>query len=193
MAVGGLFLAGLTGSIVSGVFAGWLRYWFGFMVIFHGLVFVLLAIGMFSVLRPARRPGLLWSNQVAWRSAPFFLLAFWAAQGVGLGLAQPVFDPLDYFFQIANGTEGESFVAMTRVRSYTGGMSGLLWVFSSLLDSGLMLVLFATLMRDDESIGPNEPGEDEAHEDSEDPEEPGDQRPGNPSVKPGPGGREERS
>ncbi len=170
-----LFFAGLIGSLLSGLIAGWLRYWLGFMVIFHGLAFALLTTWIFNRLRPAPAPGYLWTNAAAWSSAPVFLAAFWGAQIAGLGLAQPVFDPLQFFLQIAGGSEGESFMAMTRHRTYSGGLTGLFWIFTNLLDSGLMLVFFATMMRDDEETETSTAKADsdvvENDEDDEDAEE----------------------
>ncbi|HNV72847.1 MAG TPA: hypothetical protein PKO06_24275, partial [Candidatus Ozemobacteraceae bacterium] len=161
-----LFLAGLIGSLASGLVAGWLRYWLGFMVIFHGLAFALLATWVFNRLRPTPTPDLLWTNRAAWRSAPVFLLLFWVGQMIGLGLAQPVFDPWQFFWQILAGSEGESFVAMTQHRTYSGGLTGLFWAFTNLLDSGLMLIFFATMMRDDEE--PETSTETEAEGDDDD-------------------------
>lgn len=149
----------LTAAIIAllvGMAAGWLRYWLGFLVILHGAACAGIIGWLFHRARSAPPRNIQESNVRVWRWSLPLLAVFWAGQIVGTGLAQPWFEPLEHFGGIISGTSAETFLAMGSPRSYGGGMSGFLWVFTVLLDAVIMWLLLAVALRDDEVRGRND-------------------------------------
>jgi len=157
-------------ALLVGVAAGWLRYWIGFVVIFHGAACAGIIGWLFHRVRPIPAGNFDESNAQAWRWSFPLIAIFWLGQFAGTGLAQPWFDPLDYYGGILAGKGIETFLAMGQVRSYGGGMSGFMWAFCVLLDAVIMLILTAVFLRDDEP-GARHEGEGNVSEDEADEEE----------------------
>jgi len=148
-------------ALLVGVAAGWIRYWFGFLVIFHGAACAGIIGWLFHRVRPDPT-GTPEANASVWRWTLPLLAVFWAGQIAGIGLAQPWFEPLAYLGGIVAGEGVETFAAMGTVRTYGGGMSGFLWLFSVVLDALVMWILLAVALRDDEKRGKIHAAEGEA-------------------------------
>lgn len=136
-------------TALVGIAAGWLRYWMGFLVIFHGAACAGIIGWLFHRVR-SDPTGSQESNASIWRWTLPLLAVFWAGQIAGIGLAQPWFEPLAYLGGIISGKGVETFAAMGSVRAYAGGMSGFMWLFSVILDALVMWILLAVALRDDE-------------------------------------------
>lgn len=155
-------------TLLVGVAAGWLRYWLGFVVIFHGAACAGIIGWLFHRARSVPPGNAEESNSQAWRWSLPLLVIFWAGQTAGIGLAQPWFEPLEYLGGIVSGNGVETFFAMGETRTYGGGMSGFMWIFCVLLDALIMWILLAVALRDDD---PRKAGAAEEEDDDKEPDE----------------------
>lgn len=144
------FLTAVVLALAVGIAAGWLRYWFGFLVIFHGAACAGAIGWLFHRARSTPPRNFVESNATVWRWSLPLLPVFWAGQLIGTGLAQPWFEPLGYFIDIVSGTSVETFIGVGTTHVYGGGMSGFMWAFCILLDAAVMWLLLAVALRDDE-------------------------------------------
>jgi hypothetical protein len=124
---------------------GWVRYWMGFFVLFQGVIASLLIAWLVGKYVKRSGTGANPSNRLALVMALIWLVVFWAGQVLGLGLAQPWFDPLGYFGRILQGDARETAFGLASTagwaRSFRGGFGGGFWIFLNVLD-GLIMLLF---------------------------------------------------
>lgn len=153
---GRVIAAGLAMSLALGVVTGWIRWWEGFFVLFQGagcgllLAWLIGRIGRQEGKKP-RHPG--------FRPALVLALLWWAAfmagQGVGLGLAQPWFDPLGWLARVWDGksTEFAFGVAATASihRSFAMGASNGFWLILNLIDWFIMIFFLLAMPWSSES------------------------------------------
>ena len=139
------FFLAAAAAALAGVAAGWLRYWFGVcLVVQAGLAALVLGCGVGRLL-PAF--GLAWPQEFRTRLwfAAWLTLVFLASQTVGLGFAQPWFDPLGYFGRILMGRGVEEVSGLSGVGSvlkvFAGSLGGVMWLVLNLVDALLLWVL----------------------------------------------------
>jgi hypothetical protein len=132
-------------SAVIGLGAGWVRYWVGFFVLFQGVIASLLIAWLVGKYVKRSGTGANPSNRLALLMALIWLVAFWAGQVFGLGLAQPWFDALRYFGRILQGDARETAFGLMSTagwaRGFRGGFGRGFWIFLNVLD-GLIMLLF---------------------------------------------------
>lgn len=142
-----VFLAGALVAALAGIAAGWCRYWIGVCLVAQaGLAALVLGYGAGRLLRGL---GLVWPQSFRARLgfAAWLALVFLASQTLGLGLAQPWFDPLGYFGRIASGRAVEAVFGLSGtgrlVRAFAGSAGGWFWLVLNLVDA---LLLWALLL-----------------------------------------------
>jgi hypothetical protein len=160
----------LIAAVIIGLGIGWVRYWMGFLVIFQGLIAAGLINFLFGLMRTPPPHGPALTNEHVWKWSAIGLLFFWSAQIVGVGLAQPWFDPLNFFDTIIKGKGIEAVFGLTQTRGIAAGFSGWMWIFCNALDALIMWVLLAVFLRDTppDADNPGADSDDDADEDDED-------------------------
>ncbi len=153
--VGGMLLA-----LALGAALGWLRYWLGLFVIAQGAVAGLLLPWLLGRLGPCRpalagHPGCAGALGLA----GFWSACFLAGQALGLGLAQPWFDPLGFVSRVLAGRSSEFVFGVAATggihRALAQGARDGFWVVLNLLDLGIMFIflMVTTWNREGKSKG----------------------------------------
>ena len=161
---GSNFLLIFIATLIVGSAIGWVRYWIGFCVIFQGAASAGLIIWAFQSFRNAPPKGSEVSNGQAWGWSVILIPVYCAAQIAGLGIAQPWFEPGEYFLSILKGNSSEAVFGITRTTAFSGGF---LWIFCNGLDAVIMLFILAIGIRDDNS---KRSEADESPEEEDEPE-----------------------
>lgn len=143
-------LAGVIWALALGALTGWIRYYEGLFVLAQGAVCGLLLAWLIA--RAGRRDGK-GPYHPGFRPALTLALLWWGVfmigQGLGVGLAQPWFDPLGWLGRVWDGKSSEfSFgIAATAGihRSFSMGAHGVFWLVLNLIDWLIMFFFLLTM------------------------------------------------
>ncbi|MCB2187182.1 MAG: hypothetical protein KQJ78_12235 [Deltaproteobacteria bacterium] len=144
-------LAGLAAALVLGAAAGWLRYWLGFFVLAQGAVLGLTIAWLAA--RAGRSPGGGGPAHPGFRLslalAGLWFAGFLVGQLMGLGLAQPWFDPLGWLARVweDRSTEFSFGLAATGPihRAFALGVGGWFWLVLNLIDWAILFFFLWTM------------------------------------------------
>lgn len=148
-----LLASGLVMALVLGIALGWVRYWLGlFVLIQGGIAGALLSWAIVAWCNPGGgkggppHPGFPGSLAFAlpWTGA------FLVGAILGIGLAQPWFDPWGWLGRVMEGRATEPALGLTNAggvvfRSFSLGATGWFWLFLNLLDALLMAVFLMVM------------------------------------------------
>ena len=121
---------------------GWLRYWLGFFVLAQGAAAGLLIAWIIGRFGPVKggppHPGF----GAAAACAALWFAAFQAGLALGIGLAQPWFEPLGWLGRIWDGKSSEFVFGVAASggvhRGFAQGARGWFWLVLSLVDWSIM-------------------------------------------------------
>ena len=151
---GAAVVGGAVAAALLGLAAGWLRYWFGFFVLFQGAACGLLIAWLAG--RAGRRDGR-GPDHPGFRNsilvAGVWFIVFIAGLTLGLGLAQPWFDPFGWLSRLWDGRTGElAFGIASRGGvahgAFAMGAKGGFWLVLNGLDWLIMFFFLMTMAWD---------------------------------------------
>lgn len=160
---------GMLLALVLGMVLGWVRYWLGLFLIAQGAVAGLSLPWLLRRIK-ACQPALAGHPGCggAFALAALWGLCFLAGQALGLGLAQPWFDPLGFFSRVLAGRSSEFIFGVAATggvhRAIALGAKGGFWVLFNLIDLGTMCLFFMVMPW---NRGGKQDGEDEESQVSE--------------------------
>lgn len=133
-------------TLIIGLIIGWIRYWIGYYILLQGIVAGLLIA--WAVKKIAKEELQSLAN-VRFKITIVLFFFFMIAQAIGFGLAQPVFDPFNWFGRVWNADTTESIFGIFSTggvahQAFSEGLSGGFWLFLSLFD--LMFMFFFMLI-----------------------------------------------
>lgn len=134
-------------TLTFGIGFGVVRYWVGFLILFQSVVAATL-IPWVLARSPASRRAL--SNHPGFKQALLFALlltmTFVIGQIIGIGLAQPWFDPLGWLSRILNGDSSEYLLGIAYTgsvaRNVATGVNEGFWIVLNLLDLFFLFFFF---------------------------------------------------
>lgn len=129
-------IKGIIIAFIFGALIGAFRYWFGFYVLFQGM---LCGFGISWLIHKFVKTGQEIFSHKTFKMTILLFLVFMAGEAVGFGLSQPWFDPLGWLIRVVNGASSEAVFGIYSksgvVHSYfSDGLSGGFWVFLTLFD-----------------------------------------------------------
>ncbi|MGQ8335788.1 hypothetical protein ACUNWD_04500 [Sunxiuqinia sp. A32] len=127
-------------AVSIGLITGWVRYWIGYYVLLQGVIAGLLIPWLVKKTASGQLEAL---SDVRFKIAILLFFAFMIAQAFGFGLAQPKFDPFNWFGRVWNGDTFESVFGIFSTagvvhQTFAEGLSGGFWVFLSAIDVAFM-------------------------------------------------------
>lgn len=138
-----ILLAGLTGIVF-----GYLRYWIGYYILIQGVI-AAVVLAYFVKAQAANKLERL--ANVRFKMSLLLFVGFVLAQAVGYGLAQPVFDPFNWFARVWNGDSSESVFGIFSTagvvsRTFSEGVSGGFWLLLTAIDLFFMFFILLVSM-----------------------------------------------
>lgn len=135
-------------ALFTGIIFGWVRYWIGYYILIQGVIAGLLIVWMVKKSAAKQLEAL---AEKRFKVAIFLFLSFLLAQAVGFGMAQPVFDPFNWFIRVWNGDTTESVFGIFATggvvsHTFSEGLKGGFWVFLWLIDLFFMFFLMLVSM-----------------------------------------------
>lgn len=135
-------------AILTGLIFGWIRYWIGYYVLIQGVIAGLLLPWMVKKTAETQMDAL---ANIRFKMALLFFFVFMIGQALGFGLAQPVFDPFNWFARVWNGDTTESvFAIFSRAgvthHTFSEGLSGGFWILLTAIDLFFMFFFILVSM-----------------------------------------------
>lgn len=136
-------------AVILGLLMGWVRYWIGYYVLVQGVI-----VGLLIPWIAAKKTTLEQKEALAnvrFKIAIVLFFSFMIAQGIGFGVAQPVFDPLIWLARVWDGQTSESVFGIFSTggvvhEAFSGGLSGGFWVLLSFIDLFFMFFFILVSM-----------------------------------------------
>lgn len=141
---------GLMAALCLGVAAGWLRYWFGVFILLQGAAVGLLVAFMAGRSyrgggQEPRHPGF----SRALGISLVWLCAFLVGELIGIGLAQPWFEPVGWLGRLLSGRTAEHAFGVAATgpihRGFSLVLSGWSWVVLNAIDVAMMFFFFLAM------------------------------------------------
>lgn len=135
-------------AVLTGLVFGWIRYWIGYYILLQGVIAGLLIPWMIKKTAVSQMEAL---SNIRFKMALLLFFAFIIAQALGFGLAQPVFDPFNWFARVWNGETTESVFGIFSTagvvsQTFSEGLSGGFWLFLSMIDLFFMFFFILVSM-----------------------------------------------
>lgn len=135
-------------AVLTGLFFGWIRYWIGYYILIQGVIAGLLIPWMVKNTAANQLEAL---SNIRFKMATLLFFSFLIAQALGFGLAQPVFDPFNWFVRVWNGDTTESVFGIFSTagvvsQTFSEGLSGGFWLFLSMIDMFFMFFFILVSM-----------------------------------------------
>jgi len=123
-------------ALIVGLAFGWIRYWIGYYILIQGVLAGLLIPWLIGKTAQDQKEAL---TNVRFKMSIVLFFSFMIAQALGFGLAQPVFDPFNWFYRVWDGQTSESVFGIFSTggvvhETFSGGLSGGFWVLLSFID-----------------------------------------------------------
>jgi len=141
-------LKSLIVAFLAGLFFGWVRYWIGYYILIQGVIAGLIIPGLVVQFLPAKKNAL---ANIRFKMALILFFSFMIGQMLGFGLAQPVFDPINWVARVWNGDTTESVFGIFSTagvvsQTFSEGLSGGFWLLLSLIDLFFMFFFILVSM-----------------------------------------------
>jgi len=135
-------------AVLTGLVFGWIRYWIGYYILIQGVIAGLLIPWMVKKTAANQMEAL---SNVRFKMAVLLFFSFMIAQALGFGLAQPVFDPFNWFVRVWNGDTTESVFGIFSTggvvsQTFSEGISGGFWILLSAIDLFFMFFFILVSM-----------------------------------------------
>ncbi len=123
-------------AVLTGLVFGWIRYWIGYYILIQGVIAGFLIPWMVKKTATKQMEVL---ASIRFKMANLLFFSFILAQALGFGLAQPVFDPFNWFYRVWDGQASETVFGIFSTggvvhETFSDGLSGGFWVFLWLFD-----------------------------------------------------------
>jgi len=123
-------------ALLTGIVFGWIRYWIGYYILIQGVIAGLLIPWMVKQTTKTQMGAL---SNIRFKMTLLLFFLFMIGQSVGFGLAQPVFDPFNWFVRVWNGDTTESVFGIFSTagvvsQAFSEGLSGGFWLLLSIID-----------------------------------------------------------
>lgn len=123
-------------AMLIGIIFGWIRYWIGYYVLIQGIIAGLLITWMVKKIAQTQIESL---SKIRFKMSILLFFSFMIAQAIGFGVAQPVFDPLNWMVRVWNRDTTESVFGIFSTagvvsQTFSEGLSGGFWLLLSLID-----------------------------------------------------------
>jgi hypothetical protein len=133
-------------AVLTGIVFGWIRYWIGYYILIQGVIAGLLIPWMVKSTAVTQMEAL---SNIRFKMALLLFFAFMIGQALGFGLAQPVFDPFNWFARVWNGDTTESVFGIFSTagvvsQTFSEGLSGGFWLLLTAID--LFFMFFFVLV-----------------------------------------------
>lgn len=135
-------------AVLTGIVFGWIRYWIGYYILIQGVIAGLLIPWMIKKTAESQMEAL---SDVRFKMTLTLFFVFMIGQAIGFGLAQPVFDPFNWFVRVWNGDTTESVFGIFSTagvvsQTFSEGLSGGFWLFLSMIDLFFMFFFILVSM-----------------------------------------------
>jgi hypothetical protein len=135
-------------AVLTGIVFGWIRYWIGYYILIQGIIAGVLIVWLVKQTATTQMKAL--SNSRFKMAVGLFVL-FIIAQALGFGLAQPVFDPFNWFARVWNGDTTESVFGIFSTagvvsQTFSEGLSGGFWLLLMAIDLFFMFFFMLATM-----------------------------------------------
>lgn len=143
---GPTLVRGAVWAAAVGLVYGAVRYWFGYFILAQGATAgAFISWGFLAWVRSRGgappRPDFKTTLSVALIWFGLFMIG----QAIGLGLAQPWFDPLGWVGRVWSGKSSEFVFGVAAnaavARGFAGGVHGWFWLILSLIDWWIMIMM----------------------------------------------------
>lgn len=123
-------------ALIVGFVVGWIRYWIGYYILIQGVLAGLLIPWLISKTAQEQKEAL---ANARFKMAIVFFFSFMIAQAIGFGLAQPLFDPFNWFYRVWDEQTSESIFGIFSTggvvhETFSGGLNGGFWALLSFID-----------------------------------------------------------
>lgn len=135
-------------AALIGIVFGWIRYWIGYYILIQGVVAGLLISWMVKKTAVNQMEAL---SNIRFKMAILLFVSFMIAQALGFGLAQPVFDPFNWFARVWNADTTESVFGIFSTagvvsQTFSEGLSGGFWLLLTAIDLFFMFFFILVSM-----------------------------------------------
>ena len=135
-------------AVLVGIVFGWIRYWIGYYILIQGVIAGLLIPWMVKKSAANQTEAI---SHVRFKIAVLLFFSFMVAQAIGFGMAQPVFDPFNWFIRVWNGDSIESVFGIFSTagvvhHAFSEGLNGGFWIFLWLIDISFMFFFILVSM-----------------------------------------------
>ena len=143
----GICLLGGVTAIAMGLLFGVVRYWLGFLVLIQGVLGATAACWLLTRHVGVRTTLSQMTGPLSTLSFALMLTAaFLLGEVVGIGLAQPWFDPLGWFGRIVDGKSSEALFGIAFTGSVAHDVNGYIqggfWILMNALDIFFLFFFF---------------------------------------------------
>ena len=135
-------------AVLTGIVFGWIRYWIGYYILIQGVIAGLLIPWMVKRTAATQTEAL---SDVRFKIALLLFFSFMVGQATGFGMAQPVFDPFNWFVRVWNGDSIESVFGIFSTagvvhHAFSEGLSGGFWLLLTAIDLFFMFFFILVSM-----------------------------------------------
>ncbi|HKI88489.1 MAG TPA: zinc ribbon domain-containing protein [Draconibacterium sp.] len=135
-------------ALFTGLVFGWIRYWIGYYILIQGIIAGLLIPWMIKKTAVNQMAAL---SNIRFKMAIALFFTFIISEAIGFGLAQPVFDPFNWFVRVWNGDTTESIFGIFSTagvvsQTFSEGLSGGFWAFLWFIDLFFMFFFLLVSM-----------------------------------------------
>lgn len=123
-------------ALIVGLVFGWVRYWVGYYILVQGVIVGLLIPWLIGKTAQHQKEAL---ANVRFKMSIVLFFSFMIAQAFGFGLAQPAFDPFNWFYRVLEGQTSESIFGIFSTggvvhETFSRGLNGGFWALFSFID-----------------------------------------------------------